>query len=158
MQKLSKSSQSKLESMYEAKGSLTTKGVLTEAKRVRSVLHKEFNWDDTKAAIEYRMIQARRLIKRYNVIIEDPGERLVHVPAIVRNAPGEYKKSKVVVKTISEFERAMTDALKRLSAAKYAVETLESSATLEVEDDRLPLLTLALKGIDTATSAIRKLH
>ena len=148
----------RLEALYAKKGKLTTAQVLADAAKPRSPLHKEFTWDNSKAANEYRLIQARKLIRRYNVTVQDYGEKFVHIPAIVQNKPGEYKKAKAVVKTISEFERAMAEALSRLSAAKDAVKILENAATLEPEDDRLTLMALALKSIGAAESAIRKLH
>jgi len=43
-------------------GELETKSVLAEAKKRTSILHKYFEWSDTKAAHEYRMHQARHLI------------------------------------------------------------------------------------------------
>jgi len=44
-------------------GTLTPRIVVDEARPKNSVLHSEFDWDDTHAAEEWRVEQARRLLR-----------------------------------------------------------------------------------------------
>lgn len=47
----------------KAKGELTPEAVLSDAKHNNSPLHSYFEWDDTEAAEQYRLQQARGLIR-----------------------------------------------------------------------------------------------
>ena len=53
--------------LAEKHGSITAEIVLNEAKKKNSPLHSHFQWDDTKAARKYRLIQAAELIRRIKV-------------------------------------------------------------------------------------------
>ena len=48
--------------MKKLGGELTTDAILEDAKKKRSILHKYFDWDDTTAAHQYRLQQARHII------------------------------------------------------------------------------------------------
>lgn len=146
----------KLQSMLDSNGMLTTDMVLKEAKKKTSPLHGEFQWDNDKAAHKYRQVQARTLIKRYNITVEKPEEKLVHVPNVSVGA-GEYKTARSVVKVLSEFERAMGEAQAKLNAARKSVEALEA-AVEDHDDETTTLLALAMKGLSTAQDAIQRVH
>jgi hypothetical protein len=60
-----------LTAMYERLGELTAESVVAEASRASSPLHRYFEWDDTVAAREYRRVQARALIRRVTVVVDD---------------------------------------------------------------------------------------
>lgn len=64
-------------------GIITPEIVLDAAKRKSSPLHPFFNWDDTKAAREYRLIQAAQLIRRIKVTIPATENRNVRIRAFV---------------------------------------------------------------------------
>lgn len=49
-------------------GELFPEAVVDAAKKKRSALHGYFEWDDTKAANEHRLTQARRLIRCVEVV------------------------------------------------------------------------------------------
>lgn len=51
-------------------GVLTPDAVINEAKKKTSVLHGEFEWDDTVAAKKYRIDQARRIIRTVKYPVE----------------------------------------------------------------------------------------
>lgn len=146
-----------LETMLEKHGKLTTEMVLKEARKKTSPLFSQFTWDDKKAAYEFRLTEARRLIKRYNVTVTAHENKLVHVSSSLSKGPGEYKTAGTIVKSLSEFERAMTEALSRLESAKQAVETLEKAAD-GYDDERLGLLAVSMRSIEAACAAISKMH
>lgn len=146
-----------LESMLHKHGLITTEMVLKEATKKNSPLFSQFTWDDSKAAHQYRLAEARRLIKRYNVTVTAHENKLVHISPSLSKGPGEYKTAGTVVRSISEFERAMAEALSRLAAAKESVEILEKAADGH-DDDRLALLAVSMRSIETACAAINKMH
>lgn len=136
-------------------GKLTASGVLEMANNPKSPLYRLFEWDDDKAAKQYRLMQARQVIKLVNVKIDKPEDRIVHIPAI--RGEGEYKTMGDVVTNISEFELALSEALKRLKASEKAVSDLQQVAQTE-SPDKVAFLAVALKGLETAESALNKLH
>lgn len=48
--------------------------VVKAASNPKSVLHDMFTWDDSKAAAEYRLYQARQILRTY-VVTEQPGTK-----------------------------------------------------------------------------------
>jgi hypothetical protein len=53
-------------------GGVVTAGlVVLEAQKKRNPLHKEFEWDDSIAAAEYRMEQARRMLRSFIVTYQE---------------------------------------------------------------------------------------
>ena len=59
------------EKIIKERGELKPSFVVEEAKPVKSPLHPCFEWDDKKAALEWREHQARQLI-RYHVVLIHP--------------------------------------------------------------------------------------
>lgn len=72
----------------ERGGMLMVDDVLNAAKDPTCVLHKHFQWDDTKAAEAYRKMQARQLIQKCTVTIEKAPD--VHIRAFVSLASDQY--------------------------------------------------------------------
>ena len=133
--------------------------VVKAAKNKRSPLHSRFEWDDTKAGQEYRLIQARQLIR--TVKLKRPGsdkaERLVHVPKVHRDESNEgiYTLPSVIVENPTDFQFALREALARLNAAQRAIDELKAAAE---DDDSLAKVTLAYEALSTANSALTALH
>lgn len=68
-------------------GEITPEIVLQEAKRKNSPLHPFFCWDNTKAAEEYRLIQAASLIRRIKITIPSSDETSIKVRAFINVCP-----------------------------------------------------------------------
>lgn len=63
-----------LEKIRESNNGITDDAIVTAAKPKSHVLHKWFEWDDSKAANEHRRNQARTLIRSFEVVyVEQPG-------------------------------------------------------------------------------------
>lgn len=77
-----------------------------------SALHTEFEWDNSKAAKEYRLWQARRLIQ-ITIITEEGAPQLVSL-STDRNAGGGYREIAAVVKNRTLSEIMLQDAIKEL--------------------------------------------
>lgn len=50
---------------------ITASSVVEKARSKKSVLHPYFEWDDTTAAEEYRLVQARELIRAVVIVVEN---------------------------------------------------------------------------------------
>ena len=71
-----------MEKLARAKGgTLLVDDVLNVARDPKCILHKHFQWDDTKAAEAYRRAQARQLIQKCTVSIDKAPD--VHIRAFV---------------------------------------------------------------------------
>lgn len=60
-----------LERVRQKNGGLTANGVVAAARSRANYLHRYFTWDDTKAAEEWRLEQARTLIR--SVVVQQMG-------------------------------------------------------------------------------------
>ena len=69
---------------------MMVEAVLDEAKDPKSILHKHFQWDDDKAAENYRKYQARQLIQKCTVTIEKAPD--VSIRAFVSLSTDQYDK------------------------------------------------------------------
>lgn len=73
-----------LENVRKRRGAITPEVVVEAARRSTSPLHRVFEWDDSVAAHEYRLAQARNLIAAVYVRDEGPeGPREVRAYAVV---------------------------------------------------------------------------
>ena len=73
-----------LEKMADRIGHLTPEAVVKRARNPESALHAMLTWDDGEAADQYRLLQARSLIRRVVVRVEQPAENeLVKIRAFV---------------------------------------------------------------------------
>ena len=66
---------------------ITPSAVLEEASKPRSPMHKLFEWDDTKAAQEFRLNQARRVIGSLEVTYEKGPDQPVRHLHVTTKAP-----------------------------------------------------------------------
>lgn len=75
----------RLKELYEKNGKrLRPEDVIKDAKRKTSPLHAYFEWDDSKAAHQYRLNQARQLIREVRIKIEYT-EHAVSAPVYVQD-------------------------------------------------------------------------
>jgi len=156
-----KSQFEKLRLMMRSEG-ITASELIEMARPKDSPFHDLFEWDNKKAAHEFRLMQARNLIRTVNVFIDkDPeisnSEKLVNVPTDSGKGEGTYKEMGTVVRNIGEFERALSMLRAKLNAASRAVHELESVAH-EEDPNTAAVLALAMRSIDTANNAIATLH
>src|SRR3972149_10762515 len=75
------------------RGRLSPKRVVDWARRNRSSgLHSCFQWDDSRAAEQYRLWQARELIVSVEVVYEDGKRRQVYVSPISSRGKAGYHR------------------------------------------------------------------
>ena len=95
----------------------------------RSALHAEFEWDDTAAAQQYRLEQARRIIRlNINVLPTENGN--VTVPMYVsltsdRRTGGGYRTLESVMNNDDLREQLLEQALTELQRVRRKYQTLQ---------------------------------
>lgn len=108
--------------------------VVEEASSNKSPLHAHFTWDDSVAAYDYRLHQARNLIRTTKIVREDPGPRYVNVTIQRENGAIRrgYVRTDRAVADPDLLEQVIFDAVKvirslrlKLSAFQRARPALE---------------------------------
>jgi hypothetical protein len=101
-------------------GALTAAAVVTDARQQGSLLHGVFEWDDREAAEEYRLVQARELIRGLVVVVSPTTKRVDPVRAFVSvSAPSETRPAERVYTSLQD---ALADPARRaevLSRARH---------------------------------------
>ena len=100
-----------------AYGQITPVDVVTSARDPKSPLHRHFEWDDSEAAEQWRLAQARTLIASVRVKLQSAPERpplraFVHIPSPLPH----YESAKL----------AMSDPVKRDMILRRALTELDS--------------------------------
>lgn len=121
-------------------GTLTPDLVLNEARRRESPLHRHFEWDDSEAAHQYRIVQARELIRSI-VVISEPAPMMepIRVKAFT-SLPSEKGRSYVsTIKALDDTElrkQLLEEALKELRSFKAKYNRLTEFVKLfqEIQD------------------------
>jgi hypothetical protein len=115
------------------KGELTPKDVLDDAKNNNSPLHSFFEWDEGAAAEQYRLQQARGLIRSVVVIYthaDQPATRIrayVHVPEA--GAP-HYRDTKGAMSQTKTRDLVLQRAWRELKAWRARYKDLRQLADL----------------------------
>lgn len=99
-------------------GLIRPEDVIERAKRKKSLLHDKFTWDDGKAAHEYRLIEARNLI-RVHVIhaVGDESPTSVYVSLTQDRAlpGGGYRAMADVLSDAQLYQQMLDDAFTQLN-------------------------------------------
>jgi hypothetical protein len=134
-------------------GGIKPEVVIDEARDETSPLHPVFTWDDSKAAHEYRLWQARALIRAVCVISADqpdltPRAVYVHVPD-----DESYQPMSVVVGMPEMFDSALAELKIKLASAQRSVDELMSAANDEIDPKRVLKIKRVGKAIERAAVA-----
>lgn len=142
-----------LSAINKRDGCITASRVVEEARPKSSPIHDEFEWDVNKAAYEYNLSQARRLIKVTPIKVDGSVamQRVVHVPPVQIDGPtaatnrreGVYKTIASVVKSESEYERALRQLQMQMHAIERSIHELKRACGKE--EVLLPTLVDAMK-------------
>jgi hypothetical protein len=132
-------------------GALTLDDVIAEARKPRSPLHGDFEWDDALAGAAYRRVQAARLIRTVRLEIT-VREIPIQAPAYVRDLRAERAGYRDImeVQTEDDVARAtVLDAMQRVANAVKRAKTL--AWVLGVGDMIIDIGALAAAVTDTVT-------
>ena len=127
----------RLRALEEKHGTLTVDTVVAEAKKKTSPLHGEFQWDDEKAAHEWRKEQARKLIQGYQFHIEVK-EGVIAAPAYVRDpdADNGAQGYRSTASLRTDRDRAMAALVSEVGrAASYLQRVHSLAAGLDLSDE-----------------------
>lgn len=100
-----------------------------------SALYASFEWNDSEAAREYRLWQARRLIA-LNIVTPE-GERKTVSLVVDRNKGGGYRQIEDVVRVPELRETMLRDALNELRRVRAKYKQLQELAAVFAEIDKL---------------------
>ena len=92
---------------------MTADLVVSAAKSKRSPLHNAFEWDDSAAAHEYRLSQARHLIRHVVVTMEVGGEERNVRAFVALNAPEEKGRDYQAISVVLGDKELRQQALDR---------------------------------------------
>lgn len=105
---------------------LTPRAVVDDARSPKSPLHPCFEWDDAKAAEEYRVEQARAVIQRITVVIEERPTEPVRAFVSMRAEEGRRYRSTIdVLRDPVSREQMLDEARGELSAWREKYKALE---------------------------------
>lgn len=76
----------------ETNGRLTPEAVVEDARDEHSPLHDFFEWDDSEASHQYRLWQARTVIKSVNLVTVTSDKITIKAPFYVRDPSALHKE------------------------------------------------------------------
>lgn len=115
------------------KGELTPADVIADAKSHNSPLHSFFEWSDTKAAEQYRLQQARGLIRAVVAVVVSAGVPAQRMQAFVHIAEAgtpHYRSVDHAMSSERTREMVLRQAFKEFRAWQKRYEHLEELADL----------------------------
>jgi hypothetical protein len=162
---------SEIQRIYDRDNKVQASVVLDESRPKTAPLHTAFEWRNSVAAQEYRLEQARRLVRRARIIENDQPVQLVHVPRVraseeqtsdvsaEASRQGYYQLASIIAKDVDVFAAAYEAAQQALLAATRRVQELEASVRgRNNPDDELARIQVALKALSTAETALQHTH
>lgn len=161
--KLKEAVQIEAQKLFDANGEVKPSELLDSARPKDSPAHNAFEWNNTKAGQEFRLIQARNWLRVVVIRTESEApERLVHVPRVVSSGEeskeGSYKPATALIHNIDEFERALNAAMQRLNAARQSVEELRNVAEKSDKPERAAMVSQVSRALDIMQQAIQSVH
>ena len=127
----------------DSDGLIQPERVVEVASDTSSPLHRHFEWDDSEAAHEYRLEQARRLIRSVTIIRVDSPPRYVNVT--IQRVGGGSRRGYI------QTERAVVDP------DLYEQVVMDASRGLRSFQIRLQAFAQARKSVDLLDKAIKEL-
>lgn len=116
-----------LSRIAERDGALSPASVVNEARPEDAPLHPAFEWQDERAAEEWRKHQARSLIASVQVVSPPASEpRLAFVSVVADDGARSYQAADVVASDDDLMARALADARHYLAQAERRLSDVES--------------------------------
>jgi hypothetical protein len=126
-----------LELLEAEHGRLTPDLIVKEAAKKTSPLHGEFEWNDKKAAMAFRVEQARALIQRHHFYVESQ-KGIIVSPAWIRDPDAGTNEQgyRSVVSLRSDRDKAMDALVTEVSRAASHLQRVRNLAVaLELEGE-----------------------
>lgn len=143
-------------------GKLKPEDIVVESEPKQAVLHPMFEWRNAAAAHQYRLWQARQIVKSVRFVTVEDGHKVeqpAFVSVIMTDEQGKrenyYQSAEIAVTRPDEWLSAIAVAQARISIARRSLEELERIARGSDDADRLARLAIAAKALDTASEALK---
>jgi len=153
--------QSVVQEIYEKSGEVRASILVEKASDPESPAHEAFEWDNTKAGHEYRLIQARKWLVVIEIIVDKRPTRLVHVPITISEdesymeKESYYKPISLVSKNAVELELAISELQKFIDGAQRRINELLSCVSRKEINKKINVKKLQ-KGIEIVKQSISK--
>lgn len=115
----------------KAGGVIRPADVVEAARDESSPLHDLFQWDDSEAAHQYRLLQARKVLQVYVVVDEAKGENVrafVSLTTDRTNAGGGYRAMAEVLSDDALREQLLQDAFVQFKNMRMKYKSLQQLA------------------------------
>ncbi len=140
---------------------LTPSAYVDRARPKDSPVHDTLTWNDKEAATEYRLIEARRIIRAVEEVVTvsegggDPVRTVIeniHVPDRLGRGEGRYVGSDTVATEPDDYAAALAETRARFSSAWSAFRRLQR--VTEGRDDPAAILSIAAAGFAEVDKAL----
>lgn len=111
------------------RGQVTTALILQEASDPDSPLHDSFEWDDTEAAREYRLLQGRWMLASIQIEKEDGKREPMFVHVTRESGDKAYATPARVLSNAALFQSARQEIVARLEGVASRLEELDALAS-----------------------------
>jgi len=125
-----------LKQVYQQNNNLTPHLAVEVAKDPNSPIHNDFEWDDTKAGYEYRLYQARTLIRKVSFVFETSQEPERFINIVNNEGEHSYHPETVVIKNPSWFESALSNFSQKIKALGESIEHLHRASQVSTEKEK----------------------
>src|SRR5215471_6270125 len=106
-------------------GKLRPPDVVAAARPKSDILHVHFTWDDSVAAEEFRIWEARELIRSVRVIHDEKEVAEYYNVRVVPVEESYYAPKEVLVKQQDVFTLAFAQLVEKVNAAKRSLDELQ---------------------------------
>lgn len=146
-----------LERIRARDGKVETTTVVDEARPKQAPLHPAFEWENSVAGEQWRLQQARHLVRSTEVVSEKEGEeplpQFIHIPAVSSEEPGHYQSTMIAIRNPDEWAMALRDLRGKVAGIAKNVEVLERLAEKKPARTK-KLVKRAGAAVSSAKSAI----
>lgn len=139
-------------------GKLLPESVVERARSARSPLHSFFEWDDTAAAAQHRLWQARNLIREVQIAHEEGGKPQAAYVSVQIDKESYYKPPSEVVDDQEEYASACTTLMNHIAGAQQTLAHLRDLAGKLGDDERGKRLSVAFEALLTARAAVQAIQ
>jgi len=114
-----------IDRIYDTYGAITPETLVKEAAKKKSPLHDYFEWDDSVAAVEWRKQQGRILLGSIQIKkVGDTTPKVMNVSIKLDDGSRAYQKADIAVKSISQWEFVLQEAVTYLESAQRRLDDL----------------------------------
>ena len=148
--------QAEIERIREEKGAVCAEYIVDAARPKNSILHPEFEWDNTKAAEFWRREQAQRMIRCIVIAMPqmtDPVRAYVLVSNEEAPTGTDYADTRTVVSHRDMFKDALGRLVSELDAARASVSELQNLSEAAADKTRKRGVAAVSRALDKAFDA-----